>query len=101
MSVSHTEVSELLGYLVLETSHLYTRKEFEAYKSLNAYNQMVLGFVQSVGGKLIRNKYYVVVGKVRHSQAMNEPPVEIWIITETDGTILFAHCLGCRAGLVF
>ena len=46
------EVSDLLGYLVLETSH-YTRKEFKAYKSLNAYNQMVSGFVQSVRGKLI------------------------------------------------
>ena len=92
------EVSDLLGYLVLETSH-YTRKEFKAYKSLNAYNQMVSGFVQSVRGKLIRDKYYVVVGKVRHSQAMNEPPVDIWIITETDGTILSAHCLGCKAGL--
>ena len=64
------EVSDLLGYLVLETSH-YTRKEFKAYKSLNAYNQMVLGFVQSVRGKMICDKYYVVVGQVRYSQAMN------------------------------
>ncbi|PFX11557.1 hypothetical protein AWC38_SpisGene24661 [Stylophora pistillata] len=60
---------------------------------------MVSGFVQSVRGKLIRDRYYVVVGKVRHSQAMNKPPVDIWIITETDGTILSAHCLGCKAGL--
>ena len=29
------EVLDLVGYLVLETSH-YTRKEFNAYKSLNA-----------------------------------------------------------------
>ena len=29
------EVLDLLGYLVLETSH-YTRKKFKAYKSLNA-----------------------------------------------------------------
>ena len=97
------EVSDLLGYLVLEMSRAihYTRKEFKAYKSLNTYNQMVSGFVQSVRGKQICDKYYVVVGKVRHSQAMNEPPVDIWIITETDGTILFTHCLGCKAGLVF
>ena len=69
-SIPPIEVSDLLGYLVLETSH-YTRKEFKAYKSLNAYNQMVSGFVQSVRGKMICDKYYVVVGKVRHSQAMN------------------------------
>ena len=29
---------------------------------------------------------------------MNEPPVDIWIITETDGIFLSAHCLGCKAG---
>lgn len=40
---------------------------------------MVSGFVQSVRGKLIRDKCYVMVGKVRHSQGMNEPPVDIWI----------------------
>ncbi|PFX14271.1 hypothetical protein AWC38_SpisGene21582 [Stylophora pistillata] len=45
--LSPIEVSDLLGYLVLETSH-HTRKEFKAYKSLNAYNQMVSGFVQSI-----------------------------------------------------
>ena len=72
------EVSDLLGHLVLETSH-YARKKFKAYKRLNAYNQMVSGFVQSVRGKMICNKYYVVVGKVPHSQAMNERPVDIWI----------------------
>ena len=72
------EVSDLLGYLVLETGH-YARKKFKAYKRLNAYNQMVSGFIQSVRGKMICNKYYVVVGKVPHSQAMNEHPVDIWI----------------------
>ena len=63
------EDSDLLGYLVLEMSH-HTRKEFKAYKSLNSYNKMVTGFVQSVRGKMICNKYYAVVSKVRHSQGM-------------------------------
>ena len=80
------EVSDLLGYLVLETSRAIhsTSKKFKTYKTLNAYNQMVSGFVQAVRGKRIRDKYYAVVGKVRHSQAMNEPPVDIWIVTETE-----------------
>ena len=34
-------------------------------------------------------------------KAMNELSLDIWIITETYGTILFSHCLGCRAGLLF
>ena len=55
-----------------------------------AYNQMVSGFVTSVQGKIIAGKH-VVVGKVRHSQRsqrMNDPLVNIWVITESDGTIL-------------
>ncbi len=30
---------------------------------------------------------------------MNEPPVQLWIITTNDGTILSAHCRGYMAGL--
>ncbi len=43
--------------------------------------------------------YYVVIGKVRHSKRMNEPPVQAWIITAKEGTIVCAHCIGCMAGL--
>jgi len=43
------EVSVLLSYLVLDTS-FYTNKQFKAFKSLEAFNQMVSGFVTSVVG---------------------------------------------------
>lgn len=33
----HIEATDLLGYLVLETS-FYTRQQFKAYKSLEAFN---------------------------------------------------------------
>ena len=59
---------------------------------------MVSGFVTSVQDKIIAGKH-VVVRKVDHSQGMNDPLVNIWVITESDGTILAAHCLGCKAGL--
>ena len=87
----------MVSYLVLETSY-YTKQQFKCYKSLDAYNQMVSGFVTSVQGKIIARKH-VVVGKVRHSQRMNDPLVNTWVITESNGTILAAHCLGCKAGL--
>ncbi|KAL9977252.1 hypothetical protein ACROYT_G014634 [Oculina patagonica] len=89
------EQSDLFSYLVLQTS-FYTNDQFKNYKSLEAYNQVVLGFVALVQGKVISGKY-VVVAKVRHSQHMNDPLV--WIIADTDGTIFSAHCLGCKAGL--
>lgn len=91
------EGSDLLSYLVLETS-FYTKKQFKAFKSLEAFNQMVSGFVTSVVGKVIAGKY-VVRARVWHSQHMNDPLVNIWVISENDGTILSAHCLGCKAGL--
>ena len=92
------EVSDLLSYLVLETSY-YTNKQFKAFRSLEASKQVVSGFVTSVQGAKILNKI-VVVAKVRHSQRMNDPPIiDIWIIAESDGTILCARCLGCKAGL--
>ena len=64
--------SLLLSYLVLETS-FYTKKQFKAFKSLEAFNQMVSGFVTSVVGKVIAAKY-VVRASVRHSQLINDDP---------------------------
>jgi len=59
---------------------------------------MVSGFVTSVVGKVITGKY-LVRAHVRHSQGMNDPLVNICVISENDGTILSAHCFGCKAGL--
>ena len=30
---------------------------------------------------------------------MNERSIAVWIITNKEGTVLSAHCLGCKAGL--
>ena len=91
------EATDLVSYLVLETSY-YSKQQFKAYKSLEAYNQLVSGFVTSVKGLLVSGKV-VVIAKVRHSQRMNDPLIPIWIITEEEGTILYAHCIECKAGL--
>lgn len=87
------EATVLLSYLVLETSY-YTQKQVKAFRSVEAYNQVV----PSVKGHIVTNKF-VVLAKVRHSQRMNDSLIPIWIITEREGTILSAHCLGCKAGL--
>ena len=71
------ESTDLLCYLVLETS-FYTQKQFKAFCSLEAYNQMVSGFVYNVQGHMIASKF-VVLAKVRHSQRMNETLIPIWI----------------------
>ena len=84
------EAADLLSYLVLDTSYC-TDRQFKAFRSLNAYNQMISGFITSVQD--------LVCAKVRHSQRMNDPPVPLWIITEKDGTVVCAHCTRCMAGL--
>ena len=89
------EATDLLSYLVLETSY-YTQKQFKAFRSLEAYHQMVLGFIASVEGHTVAKKF-VYLAKVKHSQRINDSLSPILIITE--GMMLSAHCLGCKAGL--
>ena len=91
------ESIDVVSFLVLETSH-YTQDQFKAFKGLHAYNQMVSGFIKTVQGRVIANNF-VVIGKVRHLQKMNDPCVPLWIITNKTGTTLSAHCRGCMAGL--
>ena len=45
------KATDLLSYLILDTSY-YTAQQSKAFKSLEAYNQMVSGFITSVQGKL-------------------------------------------------
>ena len=91
------EACDILSYLVLETS-FYTKDQFKNFRSLLAYNQMVFGFITSVLDQIIQDKF-VVLAKVRHSQRMNDPHVQLWIITTKEGTVVSAHCAGCMAGL--
>ena len=91
------EACDFLSYLVLKTS-FYIKDQFKNFRSLLAYNQMVSGFITSVLGQIIQDKF-VVLAKVRHSQRMNDPHVQLWIITTKEGTVVSAHCAGCMAGL--
>ena len=91
------EATDLLSYLFLDASY-YTTQQFKGFKSLEAYNQMLSGFITSVQGKVVAGKY-VVLTKVRHSQHMNDPLIPGWVISSWEGTISLAHCMGCKAGL--
>ncbi len=61
-TVPSVEASDLVSYLVLQTS-LLTAKQFKAHKSMKAYNQFVCGWVKEVkkGGK------YLTTGHVSSS----------------------------------
>ena len=93
------ESMDLLSYLVLDTK-FYSNAKFKAYRSVQAYNQMVSGFISSVLESLINNRF-VVLAKVRHkySQRLDDPLVQFWIKPNEEGTVMSAHCAGCMAGL--
>ena len=90
------ESINLLCYLVIETS-FYTQKQFKAFRSLEANNQMVSGFIYNAEGHIIANKF-VVLAKVRHSQRTSDILVHIWIIIAKEGTINCPHCLDRMQG---
>ena len=58
----------------------------KAFRSLEAYNQMVSTFIASVQGHIIANKF-VVLAKVRHSQCMNDSLIPMWIIRKEKGQL--------------
>ena len=91
------ESTDIFTYLVLGTS-FYTKEQFKNFKSLEAHKWLTSGFVISVQGCVVAEKF-VVFGKVKHSQRMNDPPISTWIIASKEGTVLSAHCMDCKAGL--
>ena len=86
------EACDLPSYLVLETS-FYMKDLFKNFWSLLAYSHMVSGPITGVFGQIVREKY-VVLAKVRHSQRMNDPRMQLWIITTKQGSCCFRSLCG-------
>ena len=63
------EASDIVSYLVLQTSFV-TAKQFKAYKSLEAYNQFVSGWVKDVCAWSIAGKI-IVTGRVSSYEINN------------------------------
>ncbi|XP_059426209.1 uncharacterized protein LOC132160583 [Carassius carassius] len=91
------EAVDITNYLVLQTSY-YTRQQMKAYKSLEAYNFFVNGWVHNLGVKRLHDDHCLVFARVNHSQRSSETPLKTWIIAKEAGEIIAAHC-NCMAGL--
>ena len=94
--LSPVEPMDLLSLLVLD-ANCYRKDQFRAFRSLQVYNQLFPGFVSSVKGQKIGNKY-IVSGKVRHSQRMNDRYFTLWIKTEQNGYGSLRSLCGMHGG---
>ena len=54
---------------------------------LQGYNYFIIGFVQDIGHALLDSKS-VVLGKVKHSQRMNDSCLNPWLVIERDVQLL-------------
>ena len=61
-TVPPVEASDLVAYLVLQTNFI-TTQQFKAYKSLEAYNQFVCGWVKDVCNYKVAGKF-LTTGRV-------------------------------------
>ncbi|CAI5696237.1 unnamed protein product [Oreochromis niloticus] len=93
VSIAHPDI---VNYLVFSPSP-YTAEDLKSFKSLEAYNQMVCGWVREMQYQVISDRC-VVNAKILHSQSIRATLLDPWIIAEKSGRILGARCT-CMAGL--
>ncbi|XDV21196.1 hypothetical protein PO909_026341 [Leuciscus waleckii] len=70
----------------------------KAYKSMEAYNFFVNGWVHDLGTTMLHNECRLVFAQVNHSQRSAETPLKTCIIAKESGEVITAHC-NCIAGL--
>ena len=91
------EFGSVYVYLI-DTPGPFTRDNMRAYKSLEAYNFFVSGWVQTCFMRTSKTGYCIVRAKVNRSQAVTDKPHEAWVgIRMKDGNIECGHCT-CMAG---
>ena len=88
---------DIYNYLI-QTPSLYTGESLKEYKSLDAYNYYVNGWIDKV--KVVKitamiEPHYMVTAAVRYSQKLSIPPVKPWVAVKQNGTsclcLLFLH----------
>ena len=85
---------DVYNYLVLTVS-LYTGEEMRAYKSLDGYNFLVNGWLNSIAVLATgsaAHKNYLFLSAIKHSQSLSLMPLKVWVATKANGEILCSHC---------
>ena len=92
------EYPDICNYF-LEYPGQFTREKLKSYKSLEAYNYLRSGWVQTVHQMKINDQKTLFIARVSHSQSLNETPLRPWVAVSNDGAIITCHCT-CIAGYV-
>ena len=82
---------DMVNYLVFGSAPLYTDIQFKNYKSLEAYDRFVCGWVQKIQTLTVgceTEKIVVSRSRVNHSQRLNQTPVACWLIIKENGNIV-------------
>ena len=91
------EFGAIYVYLI-DSPGPFTRDSMRAYKSLNAYEYFVDGWVQTYYERKSETGFSIVKAKVNRSQAVTEKPHEAWVAFRIrDGSVECGHC-SCMAG---
>ncbi|XP_014661478.1 PREDICTED: uncharacterized protein LOC106804701 isoform X2 [Priapulus caudatus] len=90
------EYPDIYHYLI-NTPGGFSGQCMKAYKSLDAYNYFISGWVRELLVS-VKGSKFVILSKVLHSQRLSEPPLQVWVICEKDGCVVCGHC-NCMAGL--
>ncbi|KAG1930536.1 hypothetical protein F2P79_022206 [Pimephales promelas] len=88
---------DLYHYVVNGVSP-YTGADLKAFKSLDAYQFFVAGWVTGTRCYANGGGSYLIMAKVHHSQSLSETQLQPWVSLKKDGTVLCGHCT-CKAGL--
>ncbi|KAJ1520333.1 hypothetical protein ONE63_004531 [Megalurothrips usitatus] len=89
-------IVDILQYLVYGVKS-HTMAQIRAYKATAAYTFLNDGWVQGIRCHPVSHDKVLVLGKIKHSFRLNEPPARAWTLAETSGVILAGWC-SCVAG---
>ncbi|KAK8767266.1 hypothetical protein V5799_005952 [Amblyomma americanum] len=90
------DIADINEFLVLRTSFV-TRQQLKAIKALEGHNFLTSGWVREPCMKTVVADTVILKTQVNHSQSLNKQPVDVWVLAESDGHIVSAHCT-CMAG---